>query len=350
VSGSNAALVIDQLAHAYEGVAVLRDVSLSVRPGEILCLLGPSGCGKSTLLRLIAGLEPAQRGRILLGGETVSGPGVHVAPESRKVGLVFQDFALFPHLCVLDNVAFGVRASAAEQRARALELLERVGMGEYAQAFPHTLSSGQQQRVAVARALAPGPRLMLLDEPFSGLDARMRERVRDDTFHMLKRTHVATVIVTHDPEEAMFMGDRIALMNEGRIVQLGSPAELYSAPASAFAAAFLGEVNRVDAVVKEGLAGTPLGNFPAHQHREGERVQVLIRPENVAIHPEGDGLLARVIAAHMLGRSSLIHLAAGVPGGSLHLHARVVSDLLPEEGEILRVSVDSRRSFVFPAD
>ncbi|HZA50241.1 MAG TPA: ABC transporter ATP-binding protein, partial [Myxococcaceae bacterium] len=309
-----------------------------------------SGCGKSTLLRLIAGLEPPQRGRILLGGEPMSAPGVQVPPEARNVGLVFQDFALFPHLSVLDNVAFGVRAPAGERRARALELLELMGMSEYAEAFPHTLSGGQQQRIAVARALAPGPRLMLLDEPFSGLDARMRERVRDDTFHVIKRTHVATVMVTHDPEEAMFMGDRIALMNEGRIVQLGSPAELYAAPASAFAASFLGEVNRVDAVVTGGLARTPLGDFPARQHEEGARVQVLIRPESVMIHPGGGGLPARVLAAHMLGRSSLIHLSADVPGGSLHLHARVASGVLPEEGEVLHVSVDPRRSFVFPAE
>jgi iron(III) transport system ATP-binding protein len=178
----------------------------------------------------------------------------------------------------------------------------------------------------------------------------MRARVRDDTLHVLKGSQVATVMVTHDPEEAMFMGDRIALMNEGRIEQLGTPAQLYRAPTSAFAASFLAEVNRVDAVVAGGVATTVLGAFPAPGHGEGARVQVLIRPEFVTLGPAGRGLPARVTAAHMLGRTSLVHLSVEGPDASLHLHARVASDVLPEEGEVLGVSVDARRAFVFPAD
>jgi iron(III) transport system ATP-binding protein len=345
------AMVVERLTHSYGGDEVLREVSLSVDPGELVCLLGPSGCGKTTLLRLVAGLEPVQRGRVVIAGEPVGAPGVHVPPERRGVGLVFQDLALLPHLSVLENVAFGVRAPAAERRRRALEQLERTGMAGFAQAYPHTLSGGQQQRVAVARALAPEPRLVLLDEPFSGLDAGMRGRVRDDTLDVLQATGVATVMVTHDPEEAMFMGSRIALMDEGRIVQLGPPKELYSAPTSAFAASFLAEVNRIDAVVDGGLARTPVGDFPAGDFRDGARVQVLIRPEALLLElpGPGPGVEAHVTAAHMLGRSSLVYLRVPTTEGSVELQSRAAGDFFAHKGEVLRVLVDHRRTFLFPA-
>ena len=217
-------------------------------PGEILCLLGPSGDGKTTLLRLVAGLEPLQAGRIELGGVVVGEPGREVPPEQRHVGFVFQDYALFPHLTVAENVAFGLTASPRGERSWAVtEALARVGLETYANAYPHMLSGGQQQRVALARALAPRPQVVLLDEAFASLDARLREQVRDDTLHVLQTAGIPAMIVTHDAEEAMFLADRIALMRGGRVVQLGRPEELYLAPADPFVATFLGEVNRLPA-------------------------------------------------------------------------------------------------------
>jgi iron(III) transport system ATP-binding protein len=333
-------LTVDGVSHAYAGRPVLEAASLRVAPGEIMCLLGPSGCGKTTLLRLIAGLEPLQAGRITVDGADLAA----TPPERRGIGLVFQDFALFPHLCVLDNVAFGI----AGDRARAGEMLRRLGMADQAAAFPHMLSGGQQQRVALARALAPRPRVMLLDEPFSGLDTGLRARLRDDTLHLLKASGAATVLVTHDPEEAMFMGDRIALMDRGRMVQVDAPEALYLHPANAFVAAFFGEVNRIETRVEGGVARTALGDLAANGFAEGAAVEVLVRPEALALVPAEDGP-ARVLAARMLGRTSLIHLEIA-DEKPLHLHARMPGDFLPPEGARVAIRLDRRRAYVFASD
>jgi iron(III) transport system ATP-binding protein len=341
-------LLAEGVSHAYGELGVIDDASLSVDEGEILCLLGPSGCGKTTLLRIIAGLEPLQAGIVAIDGADVS----RLPPERRSIGLVFQDFALFPHLSALDNVAFGIRDASRHERAR--KMLARLHMGDYAEAFPHTLSGGQQQRVALARALATGPRVMLLDEPFSGLDTGLRTRLRDDTLHLLKESGAATVLVTHDPEEAMFMGDRIALMDAGRIVQTGRPEDLYHRPATAFVAGFFGEVNRIPAKIAGGVAATPLGELPAAALADGSAAEVLIRPEALILsHPDPHGpspaVTARVLAARMLGRTSLVHLE--VPGPSpLHLHSRMPGDFLPPEGAVVEINLDRRRAYVFPSE
>jgi iron(III) transport system ATP-binding protein len=343
------ALEFRGVGHAYDGVPVLSDIDLAVAPGEVLSLVGPSGCGKSTLLRLAAGLEPLSVGSILIEGRIVSDARTQVPPEDRRLGFVFQDIALFPHLTVVDNVAFGLRRRAGpERRRRALAALEQLGLARFAEAYPHTLSGGQQQRVALARALAPDPKLMLLDEPFSGLDARLRDRLRDETLDLLKARGVAAVIVTHDPEEAMRMGDRLAVMSEGRIVQCGTPAELYRRPASPFVASFLGEVERFEGVVQDGQVATPLGRVPAPGLSQGAAALVLIRPEGVAVDEAlADAMpQARVIDARLLGRTSLIRIA--VDGVAAPLHSRMPGDVLPEPGAAVSVRLDCRRAHVFP--
>nr|WP_183388762.1 ABC transporter ATP-binding protein [Halomonas organivorans] len=348
-------LAMHNIRHRYGHHLAVEDVGLEVRPGEVVCLLGPSGCGKTTLLRIVAGLEVLQQGRVDLNGLPVGRPGKsHVPPEKRNVGLAFQDSALFPHLSVVQNVAFGLEAlPARERRRRALELLEQLGMGHYAESYPHMLSGGQQQRVALARALAPSPQLMLLDEPFSSLDARLRDRIRDDTLHVLKKVGAGALLVTHDPEEAMFMADRIALMRDGHIVQMGTPRELYCAPADPFVVNFFGEVNELEGVVRQGRVDTPVGEVLAPGLSEGSRARVMIRPEALRVvaleEPPADHH-SHVIMAKLLGRTSLLHICAHSGGGrESHLHARVPGVFLPEEGQPVTIRLETSQVFVFPA-
>lgn len=350
------AFVLEHVSHAFGAKLAVDDVSLSIEREELVCLLGPSGCGKTTALRVAAGLEPLQHGRVLMNGQVMADGTVDIPPERRNVGLVFQDYALFPHLTVLENVAFGLaKTSAAERKAGARAALSQVGMADYAKVYPHHLSGGQQQRVALARALAPKPAVMLLDEPFSGLDRQLRYQVRDEALHVLKQSGAATLMVTHDPEEAMFMADRVALMCDGRIVQVGPPSELYISPLSAFVASFFGEVNRLAGRVEEGRVATPFGALEAKDLASGTAVDVLIRPEALRLEslPAGsaaNGAVAKVLAARMLGRSSLIHLSVAVVGGhDLHLHARVPGRFLPPETAQLAIFLDRSQAFVFPA-
>jgi len=359
---SGSALELRQVSHRYGSLEALSEVSLSVAPGELVCLLGPSGCGKTTALRLAAGLEELQEGEIEIAGKAVARPGRQDPPEARGVGLVFQDFALFPHLDVSDNVVFGLRgAGAAERHARAAEMLRQVQLSDHAKAFPHTLSGGQQQRVALARALAPQPRVMLLDEPFSGLDVTLRREVRDQTLHILQDSGVASVMVTHDPEEAMFMADRILLMRAGRIEQCGSPDELYSRPRNPFVASFFGEINAMRGVVEAGAVASPLGAIPAPGFAEGQAVEILVRSEGLlvgALAVAGSRrpvCTARVLAARLLGRTSLLHLAmaagdAHMAGEELHLHARVPGRFLPEIDEHIPIAADPTMVFIFPLE
>jgi iron(III) transport system ATP-binding protein len=342
-------LWVDHVSHAYEGVPVVRDVSLYVPPGEILCLLGPSGCGKTTTLRVIAGLEPLQAGRIALEGRVLADESVNVPPEDRAVSLLFQDFALFPHLTVLENVMFGLgRMPAAERRPRAMEVLTQVDMADYANAYPHVLSGGQQQRVALARARGPRPRLMLLDEPFSNLDFTLRHQVRDIVLSILHATTAATLMVTHDSEEAMFMGDRIAVMDRGRIVQQGKPEELYTSPANAFVLGLFGEVNRMMGRVERGHVHTPLGRVCAPGLGEGTEAEVLVRAEGVTIDPEA-APRGVVRTSRMLGRSTLVHLdvAAG-EARPMHVHARIPGRRGPSENETVGLRLNDEHVFVFP--
>ncbi len=352
------ALSLDHVSHAFDTVRAVDDVSLSIAPGELVCLVGPSGCGKTTALRIAAGLETLQTGRVLIDDRVVADGRTQVPPEARNIGLMFQDYALFPHLDVADNVAFGLRGlPGGERRKRLQGALAQVGMEAQAEAYPHMLSGGQQQRVALARALAPQPRIMLLDEPFSGLDAPLRARIRDDTLHVLKESGAATLMVTHDPEEAMFMADRIAVMRAGRIAQAGRPADLYFAPQDACVAGFFGEVNRLEGRVEDGRVRTPLGDVDAGRLEDGRKVEVLIRPEALKLQPISPGETeaapgagtARVMAARLLGRTSLVHLSIDGAGGEpIHLHARIPGRFLPVENEVMAIHLDRSEAFVFP--
>jgi iron(III) transport system ATP-binding protein len=337
-------LTIERLSHAYGARTVVKEVSLSLPPGEVHCLVGPSGCGKTTILRLIAGLETLQGGKIAIGGELLARPGHGLPPEQRRVGLMFQEFALFPHLRVLDNVAFGLRAlSGPARRQRAQELLAQVDMSGHAESYPHMLSGGEQQRVALARALAPRPRLMLLDEPFSSLDATLREQVRDDVIAILRAAGTPVLMVTHDADEAVRVADRIHVMQEGRILQSGAPAELYAEPANPFVASFFGPLNRFKGWVLQGVVSTPLGAVGARRLADGTAVDVLIRPEALRLFKDQGGAFS-VRRIRDLGTNRVLELQ--VPDGPL-LTVRMTACPDFEMGDKVAVEVDQHQVYIY---
>ena len=343
-----AGLSFHGVSHAYDDTQALSSVDLEVAEGEIVCLVGPSGCGKTTALRLAAGLERLQQGEVRIGGRLVAGGGTSLAPEARGVGLVFQDFALFPHMTVADNIAFGLRGASAAERRRAVgDLLAMIGLEGHGAKYPHMLSGGEQQRVALARALAPRPQIVLLDEPFSGLDVRLREDVRDQTLAILREVGATALVVTHDAEEAMYMGDRIAVLQKGRLVQAGAPGEVYRHPASAFVARFLGEVNWLHGIMRSDCAESPIGRVPVAGILEGERVDVLIRPEGLHLcREEGtQGQPAVVLGSRLLGHSSLVRLR--LADGS-ELRARIAGVTAPETGSDVMIRAEREAVFIFP--
>lgn len=267
------------------------DVSLKVEEEEVLALLGPSGSGKTTLLRLIAGFETPDEGVVLLKGNIVSEEGVALPPEKRGVGMVFQDYALFPHLNAADNIAFGLRRmSRSEKNEKVCTILEMVGLSDFSKRYPHELSGGQQQRIALARALAPDPALVLLDEPFSSLDPDMCVRMREDVSEILQKTGSTAVLVTHDHEEAFSMADKVALLNEGRLEQLDTPEGIYHTPLSPFVADFVGKADFITGVVEGGKIVTEIGCLQNTSHFiEGAEVMVMIRPDDIDLRPNAKG-------------------------------------------------------------
>ena len=339
-------LTFENIRHSYHNRETIRDISLTAEPGEVLCLLGPSGSGKTTLLRIAAGIEAQASGRVLLDDQEIAGPNVFLPPERRGVGLMFQDFALFPHLSVLDNVRFGLTAlPRAEAEAEAQLALERVGLSHYAQKFPHLLSGGEQQRVALARALAPRPSVLLMDEPFSGLDSRLKDSIRADTLNILRQSRASAIVVTHDAEEAMRMGDRIALLKDGRLVQVGTAEELYLDPKDIFAAAFFSEINEFSGHVRGGRVEMPLGNVDGRRFADGQRVRVAVRLSGLHVAEEGGALPARVLSRRFLGVVELLNLA--IPGTDQPVRARVRAGELRHGLRDVTLSVNERDILVF---
>ena len=345
-SSSSARLDIRGVSRRYGRTLALDDVSLSLSPGEILAVLGDSGCGKSTLLRLVAGLDAPDAGEIRIDGRRVAGRGGDEPPETRGVGLMFQDYALFPHLTVLANIRFGLsHLSVAQARAVARERLAEVGLAGREESYPATLSGGEAQRVALARALAPRPRVLLLDEPFSNLDAGTRERVRADTLAVLRQDGISAILVTHDAAEAVEFADRIALMRGGRLIQCDTAETLYRAPVDPFAAKALGEIVTVAGLASGGRLTTPLGTVRLPAPAPEGAVQVCLRPEAIRIVPPGEGVPGRVLRRSFAGASTRIDV--DVAGLDAPLRLTAASDDVVEDR--VDLSLVEGRVFVFPS-
>lgn len=354
-------LIIDEVSHSYADGMALDDISLKVRRGEIACLLGPSGCGKTTLLRLIAGFEKPKGGEISINGEAVFSLGrkIAIAPERRRVGMVFQDCALFPHLTVAENIKFGME-SAMKNGGGGEKWLEmataKLDIAQFVNELPNTLSGGEQQRVAFLRALAAKPRVLLLDEPFSGLDTKNRATIREATLDLLHDSKMTVLMVTHDPEEAMFMADNIFVLGKrGHIVQRGQPAELWLGPKDTYVAELFGSTNHLHGVVEDGIVKTLVGAFAAPDIYSGTEVDVLIRPDGVglttpAVGNHSSDVCGTVVSARNMGRFTYVRVAVAAKNGPATLHARLpgVFNLKPKS--IVNVLIEKCSVFVFQKD
>lgn len=327
-------LTLRGVAKAFNGVGAARGVSFELEQGQLLALLGPSGCGKTTTLRLIAGFERPDAGEIEIGGELAAGPGLFAPPEKRRVGMVFQEYALFPHLTVAENIAFGLPRGDASRGRRVQQALELVGMPHLAARMPHELSGGQQQRVALARALAPEPALVLLDEPFSNLDAALRVRVRAEVRAILKQANATAIFVTHDQEEALSLVDQVAVMLHGRVEQVATPRQVYYQPATRAVAAFVGDSNFLPGQAEGGWVQTWLGRLPTQMEMWGA-VEALVRPESIDLRPAAADAPGRVRNVIFFGHDQLIQVA--LPGGMIDARLGPDYQFFPGQPVDLRV-------------
>lgn len=321
------------------------DISFAALEGEIICLLGPSGCGKTTTLRAIAGFEPVTAGEIRLEGRLVSSPGHLIPTEQRRIGMVFQEYALFPHMRVQDNVAFGLRHLSSGERATQVRLmLEMVGLTDLAARYPHELSGGQQQRAALARALVQKPVVLLLDEPFSNLDPDMTGKMREDLHDLLRRTKTTAILVTHDHDEAFAMADRIAVLNNGRLEQLDTPEAIYHTPSTPFVADFVGQADFIPGTIERGKVVTEIGEFPNQpDYRGGANVVVMIRPDDVHIVPLAQGT-THILARQFHGSENLYMI--GLPSGRV-VHSSEPSTTVYPVGTPVELQLNATHTVLF---
>jgi len=345
-SPASSVLELRTVSCAYDaGPPAIQDISFGAREGEILCLLGPSGCGKTTILRAIAGFEPVRSGQIFLSGQLVSSPDRMMPTEERRVGMVFQEYALFPHLCVHDNIAFGLRhLSRSDRKARVQDMLRLTGLEGFERRYPHELSGGQQQRVALARALVQNPVVLLLDEPFSNLDPDMASRMRQELHDLLRRMKTTTILVTHDHDEAFAMADRIAVLNQGRLEQFDTPETIYHMPATPFVADFVGQADFIPGTVSNGMVHTELGEFPnTLECKEGDSVVVMIRPDDIHLVPTRSAS-SRVLSRQFRGSENLY--AVRLPSGQV-VHSSQGSTSVYQEGTAVELRVLASHTVLF---
>ena len=344
------AVEITNLSHTIGNKEILRNINFALSKDSISCILGPSGSGKTSLLKLIAGLERVQNGSIKINSKEVSSKSKHLPTEKRNIGFLFQDYALFPHLTVRQNLEYPVNYKTSPHTIE--DIIKLIKLPNSLNKYPHELSGGEQQRVALARSIISNPDILLLDEPFSSLDLNLREDVRDDTLHLLQKSNVSVIIVTHDPFEAMFISNQINIMDTtGRIVQSGSPAELYNNPVNSYVAEFFGETNRFEGVVKNGQIITPVGKISAPKELENRNVKIHIRPRGIRLNKQPtpvNGIKGTVMASKLMGSFSFIHLSVLDKDNEIvHIHSHMPADFNPKQSSAVEIEIDEKQTFIF---
>ena len=344
------AVEITNLSHTIGNKEILRNINFTLSKDSISCILGPSGSGKTSLLKLIAGLERVQNGSIKINSKEVSSKSKHLPTEKRNIGFLFQDYALFPHLTVKQNLEYPVNYKTSPHTIG--DIIKLIKLPNSLNKYPHELSGGEQQRVALARSIISNPDILLLDEPFSSLDLNLREDVRDDTLHLLQKSNVSVIIVTHDPFEAMFISNQINIMDTtGRIVQSGSPAELYNNPANSYVAEFFGETNRFEGVVTNGQVITPVGKISAPKELENKNVKIHIRPRGIKLNKQPtpvNGIKGTVMASKLMGSFSFIHLSVLDKDNEIvHIHSHMPADFNPKQSSAVEIEIDEKQTFIF---
>ena len=345
------AVKINNLNHSINNHDILKDINLELEKDKIACILGPSGCGKTTLLKLIAGLEKIKSGEILLNDKVVSSSYKHLETEKRKIGFLFQDYALFPHLTVKENLNFAIK-DKNKITHDIDEIIEIIKLPNSLQKYPHELSGGEQQRVALARAIIAQPNFLLLDEPFSSLDLSLKEEIRDDTLHLLQKSNVTVLIVTHDPFEAMFISNKIYIMKKGgEIVQSGTPQTLYNNPSDSYVAGFFGETNKFKGIVKNSQVLTPIGSIKTYPNMENKEVEVHVRPQAIILKQEQtpvNGFKGTVMASRLMGSYSFVHISVLDKNNEIiHVHSHMPPSFSPKQSSAVGIEVDTNQTFVF---
>jgi len=345
-------LDVKNLHHSYGEIEALNNLSFSIKNSSIVSVLGPSGCGKTTLIRVIAGLESVQKGEIFIEDTIVANNQLNTPPEKRPISYVFQDFALFPHMTVLENISF-----AAGSRKNKKQLIDQViqlaKVDNFLQKYPHSLSGGEQQRVALARSIAVQPKLLLLDEPFSDLDSNLKREIIDDTLHLINSLESSALVVTHNAEEAMFLSDMIIVMDQGKIVQVGTPHQIYFHPVNQYVASLFGETNIFQTTVQNNQCNTPLGSIEVNNLKDNQIVNVVIRPEAIKLSQEKSPLLnpntGVVVDSKFLGNSAIIHMTVNDQFNQKHhIHSKVLGNFLPPAASSVSITLDKSHIFIFP--
>ena len=345
-------LDVKELSHSFGDKEALTNLNFSIENNSIVSVLGPSGCGKTTLIRLIAGLEQIQKGEIFLEKSLVANKNLNVPPEKRPISYVFQDFALFPHMTVLENVSF-----AAGSKSNKKQLIDQVihlaKVENFLEKYPHSLSGGEQQRVALARSIAVQPKLLLLDEPFSDLDINLKREIIDDTLHLINSLESSAIVVTHNAEEAMFLSDAILVMEKGKLIQIGTPHDIYFKPSNLYVASLFGETNIFQSKVEDNTCLTPLGRIKTSNLSNNQDVDVVVRPEAIKLNLEKSPLLnpnsGVVVDSKFLGNSAIIHMTVNdEKNNKHHIHSKVMGNFLPPAASSVSVTLDEDHVFIFP--
>ena len=344
---------IQNLSQTKDNKKILDNINLSIPINKVVCLVGPSGCGKTSLLRAISGLDNFSSGRISFDNKIISKPNYSVPTENRNIGLVFQESNLFPHLNVFKNVSFGSKKKKYKDvQKETFEILKKIGLPHYANVYPHQLSGGQKQLVAIARSLLTKPKLIMMDEPFANLDERLKNKIRDITLHLLQKTFTTALIITHDPDDAMFMGDFIAIMNNGKILQFDTPENIYNNPSSSFVARFFGETLSIKSKVNNKKAKTIFGPINITNSKNGKEIEIVFRSEafNITKNKSKNRtkkIKSRIIAVRYISDNSYLHLDILNNSFKKHIHIKVPGKFIPPKNKICYINIGKKNFFVF---